>query len=141
MSAAHDTATVDAAIVNEHRRFPRYDIKLPVSVRLKDGIHYNGITGNVSGNGIYFEHTSEEITVKDASCILTLYVEREDYSEEIKIKGIFKPREVGGAGVEFKTMSEQDFLSFLFLLSSEVPDSKKLYAELKDHHGVELFDD
>ena len=135
------TPSSNAVLVNEQRQFPRFNIQIPASVRLKDGIHYQGNTNNISNNGAFVEYSGITDITNETHCILTLFVEGKTYSEEIKIKCIIKPARKGGIGLEFKTMSSNDFASFIDLLSSKLSDPEKYFTELKSNPGVELVDE
>lgn len=135
------TSVTNAVLVNEQRKFPRFNIQIPASIRLKDGVHYQGNTNNISNNGAFIEYSDITNITKDTHCILTLFVEGKTYSEEIKIKCIFKPARQGGIGLEFKTMSANDFASFIDLLSSKTPDPDKYFTALKNSPGVDLVDE
>ena len=135
------TSVTNAALINEQRKFPRFNIQIPASIRLKDGIHYQGNTNNISNNGAFIEYGDIANITKDTHCILTLFVEGKTYSEEIKIKCIFKPGRKGGIGLEFKTMSTNDFINFIYLLSSKTSDPDRYFTELKNNPGVNLVDE
>ena len=135
------TSSSNAVLVNEQRQYPRFDIQIPASIRLKDGIHYQGNTNNISNNGAFVEHSGITDIKSETHCILTLFVEGNTYSEEIKIKCIIKPAREGGIGLEFKTMSANDFVNFIDLLSSSTPDPEKYFTELKNNPGVDLVDE
>lgn len=132
-------AAINAALINEQRKYPRYNIQLPATIRMKDGIRYEGKTGNISSNGALFEYGENAQIEQDAHCILTIYNEKADFPEEIKIKCVFKLHKEGGVGLQFKTMSTHDFINFVFLLSSKSPDPKKTLKELKDNPGIQLL--
>ena len=135
------TSSSNAVLVNEQRKYPRFNIQIPASVRLKDRIHYQGNTNNVSNNGAFVEYSGITDITSETHCILTLFVEGKTYSEEIKIKCIIKPARKGGIGLEFKTMSMSDFVNFIDLLSSNTPDPQKYFTELKNNPGVDLVDE
>ena len=135
------TSVTNAVLVNEQRKFPRYNIQIPASIRLKDGVHYLGKTKNISNNGAFVEYSGTTNITKETHCILTLFIEGKTYAEEIKIKCVFKPSRENGVGLEFKTMSAKDFVNFIFLLSSKTPDADSYLAELKSNPGVELLDE
>jgi hypothetical protein len=135
------TLMTHTALINEQRKFPRFDIQVPASIRLKEGIHYQGKTSNISNNGAFIQYSGITNITEETLCILTLYAEGETHTEEIKIKCVFKPRRQGGVGLEFKTMSADDFINFIYLLSSKLPDSDKYFAELKNNPGVKLVDE
>ena len=135
------TSSSNAVLINEQRQYPRFNIQIPASVRLKDGIHFQGNTNNISNNGAFVTYSGIADITDETHCILTLFVERKTYSEEIKIKCLIKPAREGGIGLEFKTMSANDFVNFIDLLSSKVPDPEKYYAELQSKPGVELIDE
>jgi hypothetical protein len=135
------TSVTNAVFVNEQRQFPRFNIQIPASVRLKDGIHYQGNTNNISNNGAFIEYSGLIDATKETHCILTLFVEGKTHSEEIKIKCIVKPSRKGGIGLEFKTMSTNDFINFVDLLSSKIPDAEKYFTEQKNNFGVDLVDE
>lgn len=134
-------AATNVSLINEQRKYPRYDIQLPASIRLKDGVRYEGKTGNISSNGALFNFGNTSDIDPDAHCILTLYNEKPNYSEEIKIKCLFKPHTDGGVGLEFQTMSTHDFINFVFLLSSKTPDPERIFEELKNNPGIQLLDE
>ena len=135
------TSVTPAVFVNEQRNFPRYNIRIPASIRLKNGVHYKGNTDNISNNGAFVEYSGNTDITKETHGILTLFVEEKTRSEEIKIKCIIKPSRKGGIGVEFKTMSTNDFINFIDLLSSKTPDADEYYTELNNNPGVELIDE
>ena len=135
------TSRSNAVLVNEQRQYPRFNIQIPASVRLKDGIHYQGNTNNISNNGAFVEYSGPTDIASETHCILTLFVEGKTFSEEIKIKCIIKPSRKGGLGLEFKTMSVNDFVNFIDLLSSNTPDPDKYYTEVKNNPGVDLVDE
>lgn len=128
----------NAVLINEQRKHPRYHIQMPASIRLKDGIHYLGKTSNISNNGAFVEYNGSINVAEETHGILTLFVEGEVYSEEIKIKCVLKPARKDGIGLEFKSMSANDFINFIFLLSSKTPNPDKYFAELKNNPGVKL---
>jgi hypothetical protein len=128
----------NAVFINEQRKFPRYNIELPASIRLKDGVHYLGKTNNISNNGAFLEYSGPSSITNESTGILTLFVEGKVYAEEIKIKCILKPAREGGIGLEFKAMSANDFINFIFLLSSNTPDPQGYFTELKNNPGVTL---
>ena len=134
-------ATINAALINEQRKYPRYNIEIPATIRLKDGLRLDGKTGNISSNGALFEYENVSQIEPDTHCILTLYNEKSVYPEEIKIKCVFKPHKEGGVGLQFITMSTHDFINFVFLLSNSSPDPEKTLNELKDNPGIELLDE
>jgi hypothetical protein len=129
------------AFVNEQRKFPRYNIQIPASIRLKDGVQYQGKTNNISNNGAFMEYCGATNITKETHCVLTLFVEGKIRSEEIKIKCVLKPDRKGGIGLEFKTMSADDFINFISLLSSKTSDRDKYFTELKNNPGVDLVDE
>ncbi|MGD8571977.1 MAG: PilZ domain-containing protein [Gammaproteobacteria bacterium] len=135
------TSVHHAAIINEQRKFPRFDIEIPASIRLKDRVYYQGKTNNISSNGAFIKYSADTKITGDTHCILTLYVEGKAWIDEIKIKCVSKPARDGGIGLEFKTMSADDFVNFVFLLTSEAPDADDLFAELRDNPGVELVNE
>ncbi len=132
------TSVNNAVLVNEQRKFPRINIQIPASIRLKDGINYQGNTHNISNNGAFVEYNGSANITEETHGILTLFVEGKTHSEEIKIKCILKPDRKGGIGVEFKTMSTNDFINFIDLLSSKTSDPEKYFTELKNSPGVNL---
>ena len=141
MTAHH----ANTAMINEQREYPRYDIQVPAKLRLKNGLQYEGKTNNISNSGAFFEfnasaHPKAKLT-KDAHCILTLFVEGKSSSEELKIKCVFKPSRKGGASLEFKTITTDDYINFIFLLGRNYPKPEELFAELKDNPGVHLLSD
>jgi len=135
------TTVSSKALITEQRKFPRYNIKLPASIRLKDGIQYQGKTNNISNNGAFFEFGDINQVTKDTPCILTLFIEGNIYPEELKIKCVVKPGRSGGVGLEFKSMSATSFVSFIFLLSSKAPNPDEYFKELKNNPGVKLVDE
>ena len=135
------TSVTNAVLINEQRKFPRYDIQVPASIRIKDGIYYQGKTNNISNNGCFFEYGSIANIKNETFCILTLYIEGKTCSDEIKIKCVFKPDRKNGVGLEFKAMSANDFIDFVFLLSRNTPDPDGYFTELKNNPGVKLVDE
>ena len=135
------TPSSNAVLVNEQRQFPRFNIQIPASVRLKDGIHYQGNTNNISNNGAFVEYSGITDITNETHCILTLFVEGKTYSEEIKIKCVLKPARKEGIGLEFKAMSSNDFINFIFLLSNNTPDPDRYFTELKNNPGVHVVDE
>lgn len=127
--------------INEQRKYSRYNIRIPASLRLKDGFYYLGKTSNISNNGAFIEYSGTTNITNETHGILTLYVEGENYSEEIKIKCILKPARQNGIGMEFKAMSANDFINFISLLSNNTPDPDKYFTELKSNPGVQVVDD
>ena len=132
--------TACAVITNEKRKFARYETQFPASIRLKDGMRYNGTMENISSNGAYFGYKDIAQFRNETSCILSIFIEGKYYSEEIEIDCTLKPRASGGAGLEFKTMSTRDYINFVFLLSKAIPEQDKLLADLKNNPGIELLD-
>lgn len=135
------TSVTNTAFINEQRKFSRYDIQIPASLRLKDGIQYLGKTNNISNNGAFIEYSGATNITKETHGILTLFVDGEIYSEEIKIKCILKPARKEGIGLEFKAMSSNDFINFIFLLSNNTPDPDQYFTELKNNPGVHVVDE
>jgi len=127
-------------LINEQRQYPRYQVQIPASIRLKNGIHYLGTTNNISNNGAFVEYNGGVEIGEETHAILTLYVEGEVYSEEIKIKCMLKPARNNGIGLEFKSMSPNDFINFIYLLSSKAPNPEKYFTELKSNPGVKLVE-
>lgn len=136
-----NTNNVHSFMGKDQRRHPRYDVQIPASIRLKDGKNYNGITNNISSNGAFFAYDNFGRIKKETHCTLTLFIEGKLYSEEITIDCVFKPHHKGGVGLEFKTMTTNDFINFIFMLSKKLPDPNKFISEISTDPGIELSDD
>jgi len=134
-------STNRAILINEQRKYPRYPIQIPASIRLRNGIHYLGKTNNISNNGAFVEYNGGVDIGEETKAILTLFVDGKAYSEEIKIKCTLKPTRDNGIGVEFKSMSANDFINFIYLLSSQTPNPDKYFAELKNNPGFKLVEE
>ena len=125
----------------EQRKYPRYDIQILADLRLNNGNRYNGSTHNISSNGAFFAYDNLESIKKETPCTLTLYVEGNLHSDEITINCVFKPHKSGGAGLQFKTMSTNDFINFIFMLSKEFPDPDKFISEISTNPSVGLLEE
>lgn len=125
----------------ELRRYPRFDIQLPADIQLPDGKRYNGRTINISGNGLFFEHYNVSDITDNTQCTLTLYVGGNLYSEEIKFNGVLKTNRKNGVGIEFRTMSTNDFINFIFLLKREYPDPEYMISQFSANPGVQLLEE
>lgn len=142
MSIVHSDNTGDSSLrVREHRKYPRFDVQIPASIRLHDGKYYNGKTNNLSGNGAFFEYSGLGEIKKETQCTLTLFVEGKLYSEEITINCAFRPHGNDGVGLEFKTMSTNDFINFIFLLSKNHPNPDEFISEISVNPGVKLLEE
>ena len=142
MSTVHSDNTGNSSIrVREHRKHPRFDVQIPASIKLDDGKYYNGKTSNLSGNGAFFEYSGLDKIKKETPCTLTLFVEGKLYSEEITIHCTFKPHSNDGVGLEFKTMSTNDFINFIFLLSKKHPNPDDFISNISINPGVELLEE
>lgn len=141
MRSSYYTDTTPALRGKEHRKFPRYDIQVPASLRLDDGKTYNGITGNISSSGAFFAYDDLANIAKETPCTLTLFVEGTLHSDEIAINCVFKPHRDGGVGLQFKTMSTNDFINFIFMLSKESPDPDTFISEISVNPSVSLLEE
>ena len=125
----------------EQRKYPRFDIQLAADIQLPDGKRYNGRTINISGNGVFFEHHSISDIAHETQCTLTLFVDGNLYSEEIRFNGVLKTHRKNGVGIEFKTMSTNDFINFIFLLKKEYPDPEHMISQFSATPGVQLIEE
>ena len=137
MTAAN-AVPANTTMINERREQPRFDIEIPASIRLKDGLRYDGKTSNISNGGAFFKFSDSSQLTKETHCILTLFLEGKTISEELKIKCVFKPSRKDGAGLEFKTITTNDYINFVFLLTKSHPKSEELFTVLKDNPGMQL---
>lgn len=137
------TAVQNAAhqpdLISERRAFPRHNIQIPASIRLKDGRRIAGCTRDISSSGALFEFQDANPGEQETYGILTLFLDDKSSTEELKIKCIFKPAREKGAGLEFKTIATDDYIKFIFLLAKNYPDPEQLLTELKDNPGVQLL--
>lgn len=131
---------VNAVLRNEQRSFTRYDIKLPATLRLRNGVRLNGTMGNISSSGAWFENRDREPAEENTLCLLTIHLQKQNYREEIDIECVLKRNSTDGVGLKFKTMSTRDYINFVFLLTTETPHQQQLLTELKTNPGMELRD-
>jgi len=125
----------------EQRKYPRFDLNFPANIRLPDGNLLKGKTSNISGNGAFFEYSDAGKFENEAQCTLTLFVEGKLYSEEITFNCILKNNRKNGIGLQFKTMSTNDFINFIFMLKNEYPDPDHMISQFSVNPGVQLLEE
>ena len=125
----------------EQRKYPRFDMQFPAYIRLPDGRKYNGKTGNISGNGAFFEYNNESEINNETQCTLTLFAEGKLYSEEITFNCNLKNIREKGIGLEFTSMSTNDYINFIFLLKNEYPDPENMISQFSVNPGVQLLEE
>ena len=128
-------------VSKDQRKYPRFDMQFAASIRFPDGDLCKGKTKNISGNGVFFEYDESRKFENESRCTLTMFVEGKLYSEEITFNCVLKNNRKNGLGLQFETMSTNDFINFIFLLQNEYPDPEHMISQFSVNPGVQLIEE
>jgi len=112
-------STNNPALISERRQYLRYDVVVPAHIRLRNGYCYEGKTLNIGNGGALLQLADAFAGIDGAPCILTLLPDVDSSDREVKIKCVFKTRQHGSAGLEFRNLLSDEEIQSLIQLSEK----------------------
>lgn len=110
----------------DHRLGQRVDIRIPVRLRLPDGIQCAGLALNVSWGGIYVRTSAPLPSTGCLDVHITLRTAEREH--RVRMPGLIVHRSEDGVGLMFRRLDGEATEALSWLLSAEAPASKRQTA-------------
>lgn len=116
--------------LTERRKNQRLNIQINASIKLINGVVYQGRTANLSYKGALIQFDFPLDVRQGEYCVFTLLYNRGHFHSELKLTGKIIQRRSNCVALEFKSISENEYNKLVLLLAEHFPESDDLMAEM-----------
>jgi hypothetical protein len=107
----------------DHRLGQRVDIRIPVRLRLPDGIQCAGLALNVGWGGVYVRTSAPLPSNGCLDVHMTLRTAEREH--RVRMPGLIVHRSEDGVGLMFRRLDGEATEALSWLLSAEEPDNRR----------------